>query len=75
MTTENTQSTDNRSSGSRDSGNSWKSINTGLPSTDNQVRDNVAENLALTPDNKYLIFGLMDSGAWKADLSKADLGS
>ncbi len=60
---------------SRDAGNSWKAINTGLPNTDNQVRDNVADNLALTPDNRYLIFGLMNSGAWKADLSKAGLGS
>ncbi len=60
---------------SRDAGNSWKAMNTGLPNTDNQVRDNVADNLALTADNKYLIFGLVDSGAWKADLSKAGLGS
>ncbi|MFH1240070.1 MAG: family 16 glycoside hydrolase, partial [Candidatus Diapherotrites archaeon] len=60
---------------SRDSGSSWKAINTGLPNTDNQVRDNVADNLALTSDNKYLIFGLMNAGAWKADLSVAGLGS
>jgi len=55
---------------SRDAGDGWKSIDSGLPSTDNQVRDNVADNLALTPDNKYLVLGLMDYGVWKADLSK-----
>jgi photosystem II stability/assembly factor-like uncharacterized protein len=55
---------------SRDAGNSWKSINNGLPSTNNQVRDNVADNLALTPDNKHLVFGLVGYGAWKANLSE-----
>ncbi len=54
---------------SRDAGNSWKSIDSGLPSTNNQVRDNVADNLALTPDNRYLILGLAEYGVWKADLS------
>ena len=38
----------------------------------NQVRDNVAENLALTPDNKYLILGLVNYGAWKADLTRLE---
>jgi photosystem II stability/assembly factor-like uncharacterized protein len=55
---------------SRDAGKSWKAINNGLPSANNQVRDNVAENLALTPDNKSLILGLVEYGLWKADLSK-----
>jgi len=58
---------------SRDAGNSWKLINNGLPgkglTVDNQVRDNVADNLALTPDSKYLIFGLTEYGVWKADMS------
>jgi photosystem II stability/assembly factor-like uncharacterized protein len=64
---------------SRDAGASWKIINSGLPgkelTVDNQVRDNVADNLALTPDNKYLIFGLVEYGVWKADLSQAGLSS
>jgi len=61
---------------SKDAGNRWIPINNGLPSTNNQVRDNVAENLALTPDNRYLILGLVDYGLWKADLLelKKDLG-
>jgi photosystem II stability/assembly factor-like uncharacterized protein len=54
---------------SRDAGESWQEANTGLPSTDNQVRDNVAENLALTADNKYLLLGLVNYGVWQADLS------
>lgn len=54
---------------SKDAGNSWEPINNGLPSTHNQVRDNVANNLALTQDNKYLALGLIGYGVWKADLS------
>ena len=54
---------------STNAGDSWEQINDGLPSTDNQVRDNVADNLVLTPDNNYLIFGLMDRGVWKAEIN------
>ena len=53
---------------SKDTGNSWEGINNGLPVTRNQVRDNVADNLALTPDNKNLILGLVNYGVWKAEL-------
>ncbi|MFC1787072.1 family 16 glycoside hydrolase [Halobacteriota archaeon] len=60
---------------SRDAGDNWEAINSGLPSKHNQVRDNVADNLALTPDNRYLILGLMDYGVWKADLSELNLSS
>lgn len=60
---------------SRDAGNSWQAANNGLPSTDNQVRANVAQNLALTPDNRYLLLGLMNYGVWKADLSEIESGS
>jgi photosystem II stability/assembly factor-like uncharacterized protein len=59
---------------SRDAGNSWKAINGGLPTKENQVRDNVADNLALTADKKYLVLGLVDHGMWKADISKIDSG-
>jgi photosystem II stability/assembly factor-like uncharacterized protein len=54
---------------SRDAGNSWQAANSGLPSTHNQVRDNVAQNLAFTADNKHLLFGIVNYGVWKADLS------
>jgi len=60
---------------SKNAGDSWIPINNGLPSTNNQVRDNVAENLALTPDNKYLILGLVEYGVWKADLSNLSSSS
>jgi len=60
---------------SKDAGESWEAINSGLPSTHNQVRDNVADNLALTADNRYLILGLVNYGVWRADLSKLDLSS
>lgn len=59
---------------STNAGNSWETINNGLPNTDNQVRDNVGDNLAFTADYRYLILGLMNYGVWKADLSKLDLG-
>jgi PKD repeat protein len=54
-----------------DAGMSWEGINSGLSTTNNQVRDNVADNLALTQDNKYLVLGLREYGVWKADLSAA----
>ncbi len=61
---------------STDAGESWEAINNGLPGKEeslninNQVRDNVADNLALTPDNRYLILGLMNHGVWIADLQE-----
>jgi len=58
---------------SMDAGNSWTGVNNGLPTTENWVRDNVADNLALTPDGKYLVLGIMEHGVWKADLSKATI--
>ena len=60
---------------SKNAGDSWEAINDGLPSICNQVRDNVAENLALTADYRYLILGLMQHGVWKADLSGLDFSS
>ena len=60
---------------SKDAGNSWQAANSGLPSTGNQVRDNVAQNLAFTADVKYLLLGLVNYGIWKADLSSFELNS
>lgn len=54
---------------SKDAGRSWHDANNGLPTTYNWVRDNVAENLALTMDNKYLIYSIHHYGLWKADIS------
>lgn len=60
---------------SMNAGESWAPINDGLPTKENQVRDNVADNLALTPDSRYLILGLTNYGAWRTDLSKLNLSS
>jgi len=56
---------------SNDAGLSWHIIANGLATTYNQARDNVADNLALTPDGKYLLLGLSGYGLWKADVSGA----
>ncbi|MEA2026785.1 MAG: hypothetical protein U9O18_08835 [Chloroflexota bacterium] len=53
---------------SLDAGSTWLPMNAGLPSTHNQVRDNVADNLALSGDNRYLFLGLVQHGAWRADV-------
>jgi photosystem II stability/assembly factor-like uncharacterized protein len=55
------------------SGQNWTSINQGLSTTWNQVRDNVADNLALTQDGKYLVLGTMGYGVWKADLTNTTI--
>ena len=57
---------------SMDAGNNWELMVEGLPTHKNQVRDNVADNLALTADNKYLVLGLANYGVWKADLSNLE---
>ena len=53
---------------SKDSGNSWHEANDVLPSVMNQVRDNVAQNLALTADNRYILLSIVGYGVWKAKL-------
>lgn len=58
---------------SQDAGASWMAINTGLASPFNQVRDNVANNLVITPDNRTLVLGTMDFGVWTANLTAASL--
>ncbi len=55
---------------SLDAGGDWWPINSGLPTTNNQVRDNVADNLALRSDNRYLFLGLVKHGVWRADLQQ-----
>ena len=44
-------------------------MNEGIPTEYHMMRDNVASNLKLTPDNKNLIFGIINYGVWKADIS------
>lgn len=56
---------------SRDAGASWRPINRGLPTTENQVRDNVAENLAFTADGGGLLLALKGYGLWRADIGIA----
>ena len=51
-----------------DAGAKWTPINAGLPATNNLVRDNVANNMALTPDLKYLVLGVMGYGVWHAEI-------
>jgi hypothetical protein len=55
---------------SRNAGALWESLNGGLPTTSNWVRDNVADNLTFTADNRYLLLGLVGYGVWRADLSR-----
>jgi PKD repeat protein len=56
---------------SNDAGRSWQRLERGLPTTQNQARDNVAQNLALTADGRYLFLGLSQYGLWRADMSAA----
>jgi photosystem II stability/assembly factor-like uncharacterized protein len=57
---------------SLDAGDSWWPITDGLPTTHNQVRDNVADNLALTADHDTLLLGVVGHGLWRADVSSLD---
>jgi photosystem II stability/assembly factor-like uncharacterized protein len=53
---------------SSDAGASWKPFNKGLPVEHFYIRDNVAENLKITPDNKYLVLGITAHGVWRVDI-------
>lgn len=54
---------------SDDAGASWEPLNKGLPVEDFYIRDNVAENLKITPDNKYLVLGITAHGVWRVDIT------
>ena len=58
---------------SKDAGEIWEPINGGLGNLYAGVSNNVAVNLVIDSEGKYLYFGTMGSGVWKADLSKIDL--
>ena len=55
---------------SLDAGEHWRPMDRGLPTEHNQVRDNVADNLALSGDGRTLFLGLVKHGVWRADLSE-----
>ena len=54
---------------SNDAGQSWEPFNEGLPVEDFYIRDNVAENLKITPDGRYLVFGVTAHGVWRIDIT------
>jgi photosystem II stability/assembly factor-like uncharacterized protein len=62
-------STDRGVFASADAGASWRPMNGGLPTLWHRIRDNVARNLWLTADQRYLVLGVVDYGVWRADLS------
>jgi photosystem II stability/assembly factor-like uncharacterized protein len=55
--------------GSLDGGNNWVPINDGLSTINNLVRDNVAQTLKITCDERYLILAIARHGVWRADIS------
>jgi hypothetical protein len=54
---------------SRDAGGSWTPFNAGMPIEHFYLRDNVAQNLKMTPDNRYLVMAIHQQGVWKVDIS------
>ena len=55
---------------SSDAGTSWEPFNEGLPVEHFYIRDNVAENLKITPDNKYLVLGITAHGVWRVNIAR-----
>jgi len=55
---------------SNDAGASWEPFNKGLPVEHFYIRDNVAENLKITPDNKYLVLGITAHGVWRVEITE-----
>jgi hypothetical protein len=52
-----------------DAAATWQPMNTGLATTEHRIRDNVAKNLVLAPDQRTLYLGLVDYGVWRTDIS------
>ncbi|MCP4612332.1 MAG: hypothetical protein GY845_26850 [Planctomycetes bacterium] len=55
---------------SNDAGQLWEPFNEGLPVQEFYIRDNVAENLKITPDGRYLVFGITAHGVWRVDITE-----
>ncbi len=55
---------------SLDAGDSWKPFNHGMPVEHFYVRDNVAQNLKMTPEKDSLIMAIHGHGAWQVDISQ-----
>jgi photosystem II stability/assembly factor-like uncharacterized protein len=53
---------------SSDGGELWEPINKGLTNTRAAVANNVAVNLVIDAEGRYLYFGTMGSGVWRAQL-------
>ncbi|MGA1793915.1 MAG: WD40/YVTN/BNR-like repeat-containing protein [Thermoplasmatota archaeon] len=54
---------------SLDGGDSWDPFNNGMPEKYFYVRDNVAQNLKITPDMRYLVMAITGFGVWRVDIS------
>ncbi|NIT79334.1 MAG: hypothetical protein GWO44_21185 [Thermoplasmata archaeon] len=52
-----------------DAGGTWIPFNDGMPVIHHYVRDNVAENMRMTPDNDSLMLCIVGYGVWKVDIT------
>jgi photosystem II stability/assembly factor-like uncharacterized protein len=53
---------------STDAGESWNPVNTGLEVWDSANTNNVSHSLVMSEDGRYLYFGAMSAGVWRARL-------
>lgn len=54
---------------SGDAGNHWVPMNRGLENLEGASINNVADNLVIDCEGRYLYFGTMGSGVWRANLT------
>jgi photosystem II stability/assembly factor-like uncharacterized protein len=55
---------------SRDAGLTWEPFNDGMPVRDHYMRDNVADNMKMSPDRSYLVLCIVGYGVWKVDITE-----
>ena len=60
---------------STDGGDHWHQANEGLDVGEFFVRDNVAQNLKLTADGRYLLLAVVGYGVWRAELPELPAAS